>query len=447
MNYIRLMRDQGAAASGGAGPSLADLLDPNTPPPLQEGVESDGVTLKPGYLRNTITGAVSKDPNYKDPNPPKPDPPTPPTPPAGPIEGVNPDGTLKEGYIREQGTDKVIKDPNYKPATPPTPAITEKEALNDKGELNPGFIKNADGTYAIDPNYEEVVEDEDGTQFIDAVEKITGRKYDIKYPDGVFPNTPEGIAHRENAIRDLAVQDFETWFQRENPRAYAYFLHLQGGGTDDTFLGDQKGYQLPEQTAMKASADMQSQVYTQDLMLKGLDAPTAKALVDMAVKDNTLGAKADAAWANLDKIQKDQLKALQEDNEKAEKLFNTNLAALTARISNGIKSEMSFVVPEAHQPAFQKYIMDNLRYDNGNFYMVQPVGTDNLKVAMETLFFQYMKGDLSSLVTKEAKTKAAQTLRLRLKGTSATPGSGNGVVNNSTNNLALKDILPSSGVK
>lgn len=453
MKQIYLFResapgDAGGGAGGngnGVGPSLADIMNQDDPPALQEGLEADGITLKPGYQRNSITGAVAKDPNYKEPNPGSKPPAPPATPPGGQPEGVNPDGTLKDGYMRD-ATDNVIKDPNYKDPKQVIvpPPVTEKEAVNDKGELNPGFIKNPDGTYAIDPDYEEVVEDEDGSKFIEAVEAITGRKYDIKYPEGVLPGTPEGIAHRENVIRESAAVDFELYLQRTDPRAYAYFLHRQAGGTDDNFMGDQKGFQLPDQAAMKASADIQTQVYTQDLLVKGLDAGTAKILVDAAVKDNTLGTKADAAWALLDKTQKDQLKDLQADSEKSEKLFNDNLATLSAKIVQSMKTEMGFVVPEAQQPAFQKYIIDNLRYDNGNFFIVQPVG-DNLKISLEALFFQFCKGDLKALVTKQAKTEAAQTLRLKLKKPGITPGGGTGDGNNNTKNLPLSAILPSAG--
>lgn len=457
MTFIRLFRDPGAngIASGDGNnlpPSLADVMD--------TGVESDGITVKPGWQRDAISGAVTRIPGYQ----PAPDPITGKTPEqpqqqappaqqqqqAPPAEGVNADGTLKPGYMRD-AQDKVVKDPNYKePAPqqqPPAKVITAQEAQNADGTLKEGFIKNADGTFAIDPDYEETgdADDETGLKYIGAVEALTGIKYDIKYPENVHPTSPEGMAFRENVIREKAAMDFEEYLKQNDPRAYAYMLHRASGGTDENFFGDQKGFQLPAEADLKASADLQTQVYTQDLLAKGLDAGTAKVLVDMAVKDNTLAAKAEAAWKLIDKAQKDQLSELQRETEKQEKLFNDNLAALTAGIANAIKTEIGFVVPEAEQATFQQYVLDNMRYDNGKFYVVQEVGQSNLKTLMESLFFQHKKGDLRTLVTKQAATKAAQTLRLRLKDTSKAPSGGSDTAPNNTKNLPLSAILPSAG--
>jgi len=107
---------------------------------------------------------------------------------------------------------------------------------------------------------------------------------------------------------------------------------------------------------------------------------------------------------------------------------------------------MGFVVPEAMQPAFQKFVIDNLRYENGKFFVVQPFGTEGIKTAMEALFFQFQKGDLQKIVTKQAKTEAAHRLRLKLKDSKAAPGSGTGDGNVNTKNLPLSSILPTHGI-
>ncbi len=445
-NFVKRYYDAGAGAAAG-GPSMADLLNPDYVPPVkgdagngeggvQEGLESDGVTLKAGYARNNISGKVEKDPNYKEPNPGT-KPPKPAAPKPGAEEGLNADGTLKEGYIRENGTDKIIKDPNFKATD--DDEEEEETGLNEDGSLKPGFIKNTDGTVVPDPDY--VEEDETGEKFIAAVEAITGRNYEIEYPEGVFANTPEGIAHRENVIRETAQVDFEEYLKKKDPRGYAYLLHRDRGLPDEEFFGDHKGFQLPTVEELKASADVQAAVYKHELLMKGLDATTAQILIDAATKDNTLEAKSTLSHTSLDTAQKKQLADLQKQQEDATKVFKENVGKLTNSIAASIKSEMGFVVPEANQAEFQQYVLSNMRYDNGEFFFVQPIAAENMKTTLEALFFQYKKGDLSKLIAKKAKTQAAQTLRLKVPNATPKPGSGGNAASNTTNNVPLSQLM------
>lgn len=439
MRVIRFFRDIAPGDGSGGGPSLADLLNPDYVPPVTEGLEPDGITLKTGYIRNGITSAVGKDPDYKEPNPgqnpPKAPAPQKPTP-AGTEEGTNADGTLKDGYIREDGTDKIIKDPNYVDpnATP---------GLNTDGTLQEGYIKDEQGNVIEDPNYDPGEGDETGQKFIEAVEAITGINYKVEYPEGTLPTSPEGIALREKTIREASMLAFENDLEQRDPRGYAYFLHRAAGGKDDEFFGDQKGFQLPDTATMNASADVQASVYKQELLVKGLDASTAQILVDAAVKDNSLLTKAANAHALLDKAQKDQLDNLKKRQDAADKAFNDNLTSVTNSIMDGIKNEMGFIVPEAKQPEFRKFVISSLRYDDaeGKFYTTQAIEPQNLKNILESMFFQYSKGDLSSLVLKKAKTQAAQTLRLKLPGNGPRPGSGGSSGNSNRDNLPLSSIL------
>lgn len=457
--FINFYREvQPGDGSGGLGPSLNDILSGN-----QEGLEPDGVTLKAGYMRNAISGVVSKDPNYKDPNPGMK--PAPGFDAQGGLlpgfklaadgktavkddgaggqtrpEGVNEDGTLMAGYKKEG--DKVVKDPDY---------ISKDDATNADGTLKEGFKQLEDGSFVKDPNYKAPGTGDEGDEgdegdFIAAVENITGVKYTIEYPENIDPVSPEGIAFRENHIREQSAMAFEQYLAQNDPRSYAYMLHRQAGGTDETFFGDNKGFQLPTKEAMQASADSRAAVYKQELMaLNNLDATTAQVLVDAAVKDNSLTTKSDGAWDKLEKAQKDQLKSLQDANDAATKKFENELKELNTTLTTAIKSGIGFVVPEAEQAGFQKFVIDNLRYDNGKFFVVQNLDQKDLKTMLEALYFQHKKGDLTKIVNKQAQTQAAQKLRLKLKNEKATPGAGAGGGNLDKTNLPLHQILPSQG--
>lgn len=442
-NLTRLFREVQSGDGSSNGPSLTDILPKGADfndDDSDEGVESDGFTLKPGYMRNTF-GEVTRDPNYKQPNQgafPAQQQQQQQQQQAAPVEGVDANGALLPGYKKEG--DKVVKDPDYKPAQEVI------EGVNPDGSIKEGYQRNDDGTVTkkeAAPNTGgEEEEDEDGSKFMAAIEAITGRSYQIKYPEGVLPTSPEGLAIRENYIIEQTEASFEEYLRQTDARAYAYMLHRQRGGDDESFMNDNKGYQLPTIEELKGSADIQARIYTQDLMSKGLDADTAKILVDTAIKNNQLLDKSTVAWTGMDKAQKDQLAQLQADKDKADRQFAVDKENLNKALVNAIRSEISFLVPETQQPAFQKYILDNLRYDDGKFYLVQPMEADNFKTVVESLFFQYKKGDLTTLIRKQAQTKAAQALKLKSKTGGITPGSGSGASNIDNSNLPLSQILP-----
>jgi len=422
LNLTSRFFDPGTGGSG-LPPSFADITD--------TGVEANGITVKPGWQRNEITGAVTR----LAPLPPTPTPIPAPNPPAA-TEGVNPDDTLMEGYVKkEDGT--VVKED--------VPEITAEQALEEDGvTLKPGFIKNEDGSYAEDPDYDpndQDPDDETGMKFISAIEAITGSKYDITYPDGVHPTSPEGLALREKTVAEKAQMDYDNYLRSSDPRSYSYMLHRSQGGTDEEFFGDNKGFILPEEQELNGSADKQAEVYKHDLLSMGLDPAQAQLLVDSAVKDNSLETKAKASWAKIDTGQKKQLKELADRAAEKELQFANGLRTVTDNLMKAVKSEISLTVPETEQKKLVDYIISNMRYDEGKFYVVQEIG-DTLKTIVETMFFQMRGGDLDSLVKKRVDTKAAQQLRLRLKETTKGPGSGSGVVETSKKNLPLSAILP-----
>lgn len=358
-------------------------------------------------------------------------------------ESLNEDGTLKEGYIKgEDG--KVVKDPN---------SGGQPEGLNADGTLQDGFKKDEQGNVVRDPEYKPAAGDDDEDEdYWEATEKIAGFKLrdGIEYPEGIKADTPEaqqwfttpeGTAAIIKGQREQAAVEFEEYLKEKNPRGYAFLLHLEAGGTEEEFLSDNRGVQLPKIEELTASADIQARVYKYDLLVRGLDEDAAQALVDKAIKDNKLLERSTAAWTQMDEAQKKQLKDLEDKKEAGNKKFDDDLKAMTTRLQKAIKEELAFIVPDNQQPALQKYITDNMRYDNGKFYIVQEVGNEGLKTLVESLLFQYKKGNLKDLVAKESKTVAAQRLRLRTVKGDGTPGDGSDASRSQSKHLPLSAIL------
>jgi len=318
----------------------------------------------------------------------------------------------------------------------------------DEGyELKPGDDgyepKPGEEGYVPKEGEEGYVAPEAGTepQFWDEVEKITGRKVEITYPDGIEADTPEGAAFREEFVREEAAIEFESKLAESSPRAYAFFLHMAAGKPENEFFGDTgASFSLPELSALEASVDLQTSMYKHDLISRGLDDDAAQTLVDKAIKDNKLKDLAVTAYKITDAAQKQQLADLQKEQAAEETKFNTSVQAISTRIATAIKEELSFVVPTAREEEFKTFVANHLQYDKGEFFLVQKVASDkDFKNQLESLFFQFVKGDLSTVVKKQVKTEAAQRLKLVVKKAEAGTGGGQRSGDDGTKNIPLGD--------
>jgi len=373
----RLFRDAGLEGGTGA-PTLADLTDPNYQPP-----------------------APAVPPAGEPPagDPPNPDP-------VVPVEGLDEQGNLLEGY--ELGTDGV---PTKIADTPPG----GDDTLDDVDDDNQ------------DPN-----------EFWKAVENITGIELTVEYPDGVDPLSPEGVALREQTLATTSVDNYDNHLKSTHPRAYAFFLHLQNGGDEESFF-EQKSPTLPTRTDFLSNLDVQAETVKNSLVLKGVPPTVAQATVDAYIKDNVLSEEAVKIYDQYEAAQKKQIadaELLNAENLRQQKEAEK---ALVSTITNGISKEMNFVIPQAKVADFTNYVYDNIRMDNGEYYLVQPINKETVKPTLEALYLQYVKGDLRSLVERQAKTKAVQRLRLNIEKDSKAKAGGEGA-GSSKKGLTLGDI-------
>jgi hypothetical protein len=365
MNYIKRHYDPSAGDGAAAipmPPSLADLSNPNYTPPL---VKLDDAAAAQKLTDDAAATEATKKAAGDNP------------PPADPVDGRNEDGTLAEGYI-EDADGKAIKDPTFKPTD----------------------------------NTTDTVDDSPEAFFAD-VDKLHGNPIKVEYPDGVDPLTPEGIYHRDKVVAEQAVQSFEAYLKKADPRSYAYMLHRQAGGDDESFYSF-KTFSLPEYSTFKDNVDLQVTLYKSSLISKGLDADTAQMAVDKAIKDGVLFDKADAAYKTTEASHEHELKLIEEQQQKAEQAYTASVNALSQKLSTTINegAGMRIIIPDTDKVAFNAYVREHLEYDgkDGKFLLVQRVG-DNLTQQLESLYLLFKKGDLSGLIKTQAQT--AQVKRLK----------------------------------
>jgi hypothetical protein len=359
------------AGSGGGGaptpqPSLLDLDDPNFKPIIPEG-----------------TGG----------NP--------------PVEGIGPDGALLPGYEKD-ADGKVVK------TSEPAGTEPEVEGLDKDGNILEGYERAQDGTIQkIVPTTTEENEDEPKPEeFWNAVNSITGREIEVDFGN-VDPISPEGVALRENAIVESTEKAFDAYLRESNPRAYAYFLHTQAGGTDADFFGVGQPI-LPSREDFEANADAQAILLKQDLVDKGVPEDIAQTTVDKYVKDNLLTEKALAIYDKYQAEDKKQIELMEKAAAEEQAQFKQQVTAFEQSVADTIASKVNLVIPEAKRTAFTQFIKDNTRHSDGKFFFVQPVEATTLDKQIEALYFQFVKGDLKSLIVKQAKALTVQRLRANL---------------------------------
>ena len=284
----------------------------------------------------------------------------------------------------------------------------------------------------------ELTDEEEAVQFFEAVNTITGEPVEVDY-GGDSPMSPEGIAKYTSAVRADEVAKFEAHIKESDPRAYSYFLHRKAGGDDDTFMAVRNSV-LPTRTEFDASVDLQSAHYKRSLVSRGLDEDIADMQVTKAIKDNTLEAKAGAAYDADRAAQANQLAAIEQEAEADKAAFEQSCNTVIASINKAVDSgEMKFIIPDTRKAGFKAFVRDSLRMEDGKFYAVQEVG-DNIKNVLESLYFQHIKGDLTSLVEKRAGTKTVQRLKLGVQSAKSSGGKGSEPFKQAGGYVSLGDI-------
>ena len=358
--FLEADPDGGSGGTSVKQPTLAELDDPNYKPPVVDVAEAQ-------RLADAEAARVQEELK---------------------AEAFNEDGTLKEGYLKDD-EGKLSKDPNFKPAGDKT-----------EGEGN-------DDSKPAEEN------DDDPLAFWEDVDKLHGTKLVVEYPENVDPLSPEGVYHREKAVAAQAVEKFEGYLKVADPRSYAYMLHRQAGGDDDSFFSN-KTFSLPEYDAFKESADMQSRLYKSSLLSKGLDEDTAQMAIDKAIKDGVLFDKADAEYKKAEQSHAAELLAIENANKQAEQEYTAAVNTISQQISSAVNEGkgMNFIIPDTDKAGFAAFVKQQVEYDSREkkFLIVQKVG-DELTRQLESMYLLYKKGDLNGLIKRKAESKVVSGLK------------------------------------
>lgn len=305
---------------------------------------------------------------------------------------------------------------------PPVVLTPEQEAaaapvtpLPDTPPVVPEILVTPD-TAPPEDNPEEPVDEDDPLAFWNSVDTLRGEPLKVDYGNTV-PNSPEGALVREKAIEEHAINKWETWLEKSDPRSYAYMLHRSRGGSDEDFMKTEIPV-LPEYETFKSSVDLQAGVYRRDLLNKGIDPELVETVVRAAIKDEKIFDKADAVYQKAQLEAQSQVEKLNKQIEADDREFSRRATEMANVISGTIGSQdLGVVIPEDKKADFSRFMNEMVREQNGQFYLLQALDRDSVKELTTAMYFLFRKGNLDDLVARKAKTFNTQRLKIAVSKT------------------------------
>lgn len=280
---------------------------------------------------------------------------------------------------------------------------------------------------------EESEEDEQpasSEDFFAEVEKITGVELSVDYGD-VDPLTPQGVALREAAVREAALDSFLSEIEEKYPRAYQALKYAYSGGDiaelfQQTLARDYSKVELKD-----GDESLAKEILKEYYKSKGVKSEERIAKMIAADEETEAGLVSEAKAA-LDEMKSEQeearTKALEEQERKAAETRKKN-QVLIAAVDEVLESRNlgSFKISDkAEAKQFKQYVLGSIqRTADGKYNFVTPIDQSNLEKVLQYQYFQFKKGDLSRIIQQKAATKTANELRLRVKGEAEKPKKSN----------------------
>lgn len=276
---------------------------------------------------------------------------------------------------------------------------------------------NEEGTddSADDDNTEE--DSDDPLVFYSEVEKLRGDGFKFTFPEGVAPDSPQGVHHAIKVSNEHAVEKWEETLMREDPRGYAYLLHRNKGGTDEEFFST-KTEVLPEWDVLKNSVDLQQAFYRRVLSRREIEPDQIDSIIKDAIEKNKLTGLVEKEYNRTKKQDEDQLKEMlrisKENQDREDALINRMSVTLQEKILQN--KGLGITIPDARRAEFLQYFSSLIHLDaSGRFFLNQELTTDNLNSIIEALYYHKVGGNLSEIIKNKANEQNTKRLKLNMQ--------------------------------
>lgn len=265
---------------------------------------------------------------------------------------------------------------------------------------------------------------EEVQQFFAEVEQHWGRSFEVQYPEGVDPLSPQGVFIREQALFEHAQTEFEQRLQELDPRGYEYLLHRRMGGADDAFFTTTSPA-LPDAEVLKGSVDLQKQLIRQDLLEKKVPKAYVDSLVNQMATDGQLEKESLRIHTERQAAEAQRLIDKQAKFDRDQQELEQKIDTLNKGLTKTLTEDLKLVVPAAKQAEYLEFFTQNLRTDeNNNFVVTLPVDPAKLKSVMQAVYLVQTGGDLSGTVQRAAGQQQVRRLRSAVSANQSTHGQG-----------------------
>ncbi len=291
----------------------------------------------------------------------------------------------------------------------------------------------------VDPDKDEPEGDEiDPVAFYADVEKIHGIAVDVDFGT-VDPLSAQGVAMRDQALMEKALDDFFDKLEDMHPKAYkALEYSLHGGDISELFTVGEKDYtkiQIAEDDEAHAK-----QILSEYYQRKGITEKKIQRLIE-ADEESDEGVIKTAQGA-LKEMQDIQL-AAQEEKLKARQAQDAIVKAQNKKMLGDLSQTIgsmklnTFQIPNKKEAeAFFDFVRSGIqRLDDGTYVITVPLDNKNLESQLQAEYFRFKKGDLSQLIQTKANSQQAMRLGQRAKAEKQTPAS----TQNPSGGRTLKD--------
>lgn len=324
------------------------------------------------------------------------------------------------------------------PINPPTPPPTDPKPPIDPDPDGEG-IQDPPLTPPVDPptppKDPEPPKEGEGTDpeppeedfWLDVDKLRGGDPLDIDFGD-IDPLSPEGALIRENAVIDKALENWETELQEKYPEAYAFLDHMISGGTKEEFFETAKTLvTLPSEEQLENDPKIQEDILQRNMSRKGLSDKVISSTIKALKTDDALEEASKEALKEESQWEKDQLKAVSDKAEQVTQQRNQSIQQINKYVDDVVATGEvgNLVLPEADRKGFAQHLKSTIRLDGNKWVAVTELTNENVQDFFKKEFFGYKKGNLKSLVEREARTQNTNRLRATIKDkTGRTKGTG-----------------------
>lgn len=273
---------------------------------------------------------------------------------------------------------------------------------------------------------------EDKFAFFKAVEKELGISLLDNLPDDIkdkLDTNVTGVLPYMEAFAQARIKSFEEDLKKKYPKTYEALEYEKKGGNPVDY------FKLPSTWSdiklTKDNTALAEQVILESLKRKGNSEDEAKEFLELykSKGDEAFYKKAQEGHKFLKEeetaAKEKQVAELNRIKEQQETRINAFGQELVSIVKSGDLGK--FKVPQADADKFIEHISSSIIYDGytDKFLVVDEIGKDNIKNALDILYFRYTGGDIKKMIEREAQSLAAENLRLRLNAENNTPKGGN----------------------